>query len=76
MEHLFITYDNGIYFLNAHDGYKFYDNTVAEQERTYWTKISLGYTIDVVKYIAISKEEVARLEEERNKSFDNFGENA
>ena len=63
MEHLYITHENGIYFLNAENGYKFYDNSVTEEERIYWTKISLGYTANAEKYQAITEEEVERLEE-------------
>lgn len=53
-EHLYLTEQDGVYFLNADVGYKFYDNTVEENERTYWTKRSLGfekslaYTFDVI----------------------------
>ena len=42
-EHLYITLQDGVYFLNADSGYKFYDNTVQVNERTYWSKRSLGF---------------------------------
>lgn len=56
-EHLYITLQDGVYFLNADVGYKFYDNTVEENERTYWSKRSLGfdktlaYNFDVIDEI-------------------------
>ena len=42
-EHLYITSQGGIYFLNADDGYKFYDTSVDESERTYWIQRSIGF---------------------------------
>ena len=75
MEHLFITYENGIYFLNAENGYKIYDKTVAEDERTYWIKISLGYKPNSWSYEAITEEEVERLEELKAEEQENGIEN-
>lgn len=63
-EHLYITLQDGIYFLNADSGYKFYDNTVAETERTYWSKRSLGFDKSLAyNFDVIDEETVARMEE-------------
>ena len=63
-EHLYITLQDGLYFLNADSGYKFYDNTVEENERTYWSKRSLGFDKSLAyNFDAIDEETVARMEE-------------
>ena len=58
-EHLYITPQDGIYFLNADSGYKFYDNTVEETERTYWSKRSLGFDKSLAYNFDVIDEETA-----------------
>ena len=58
-EHLYITEQNGIYFLNSDIGYKFYDNTVEEYERIYWSKRSLGFDKSVTTNFDVIDEATA-----------------
>ena len=58
-EHLYITLQDGVYFLNADSGYKFYDNTVQVNERTYWSKRSLGFDKSLAYNFDVIDEETA-----------------
>ena len=58
-EHLYITLQDGIYFLNADSGYKFYDNTEEEIDRNYWSKRSLGFNKTLAFTFDVIDEETA-----------------
>jgi hypothetical protein len=45
------------YELYSSEGYCFYDNTWAEEDRIYWQYISLGFTDDSENYTSILIEE-------------------
>ena len=60
-EHLYITLQDGLYFLNADSGYKFYDNTVEETDRTYWSKRSLGFDKSLAYNFDVIDEETAEI---------------
>ena len=60
-EHLYVTLQDGVYFLNADSGYKFYDNTVEETDRTYWSKRSLGFDKSLAYNFDVIDEETAEI---------------